>query len=219
MMPTTMPEPKILLLDIGGVLLSNAWGHESRQKAADRFGIRHSEMEVLHNFIFSTYETGKITLDEYLDTVIFNHPRNFTRDAFRQFMFNESVELPHMLAWLRNWKQSNGGFRIFAINNEGRELNQHRIQTFNLHGVFDGFISSCEVGMVKPDPNIWRLAMGIAQARPDQCVYFDDRVMLARAAGKLGINAFHHQTFDQTKSILEHLSQSSLAHYEHTNTI
>jgi putative hydrolase of the HAD superfamily len=206
-MTVTTPEPKILLLDIGGVLLNNAWGHESRQKAADQFNIRYGEMEVLHNFIFSTYETGKITLDEYLDTVIFNHPRDFTRDAFRQFMFNESVELPQMLPWLRNWKQSNCGFRIFAVNNEGRELNQHRIQTFNLHDVFDGFISSCEVGMVKPDPNIWRLAMGIAQVQPHQCVYFDDRVMLARAAGKLGINAFHHQTFDQTKSILEQLSK------------
>lgn len=210
---TTIPELKILFLDIGGVLLNNAWGHESRQKAASRFNIRYDEMDVLHNFIFSTYETGKITLDDYLNTVVFNHPRDFTKDAFRNFMFAESVELPNMLTWLRTWKQANCGFRIFAVNNEGRELNQHRIDKFTLHDVFDAFISSCEVGMVKPDPNIWRLAMGIAQARPSQCVYFDDRIMLARAAGKLGINAFHHQTFEQTKAILDQLTHTSLSDY------
>ena len=60
------PELKILLFDIGGVLLNNAWGHESRRKAADLFRLDYEEMNVLHNFIFSTYETGKITLDEYL---------------------------------------------------------------------------------------------------------------------------------------------------------
>lgn len=211
-------ELKILLFDIGGVLLNNGWGHESREKAADLFNINYSEMDVLHNFIFTTYETGKITLDEYLDTVVFNHPRDFSREEFKSFMFAESVELPGMLAWLREWKQTHCNFRVMAVNNEGRELNQHRIARFGLHSVFDAFISSCEVGMVKPDPNIWRLAMGIAQARPEQCVYFDDRIMLARAAGKLGINAFHHQTFAETKQILDELTTSSLTDYEHQFT-
>lgn len=208
-------ELKILLFDIGGVLLNNGWGHESREKAADRFDINYDEMNVLHNFIFSTYETGKITLDEYLDTVVFNHPRDFSKGEFRDFMFAESVELPGMLAWLTDWKHSHCNFRVIAVNNEGRELNEHRINTFNLHDVFDAFVSSCEVGMVKPDPNIWRLAMGIAQAKPEQCVYFDDRIMLARAARKLGINAYHHQTFDATRQILEDLTYTSLTNYEH----
>lgn len=209
------PELKILLFDIGGVLLNNGWGHESREKAAKRFDINYDEMNVLHSFIFNTYETGKITLDEYLDTVVFSHPRDFSKDEFRAFMFAESVELPGMLAWLMEWKRTRCNFRVIAVNNEGRELNQHRIAKFNLHDVFDAFVSSCEVGMVKPDPNIWRLAMGIAQAKPEQCVFVDDRIMLARAARKLGIKAHHHETFEATKLLLEELTDNPLAHYEH----
>ena len=210
----TKSDVKILFFDIGGVLLSNGWGHQSREKAARHFGIKYDEMSVLHNFIFNTYEMGKITLDEYLDTVVFNHPRDFTHDEFRAFMFAESVELPGMLAWLTEWKRTHRHFRTIAINNEGRELNDYRIETFRLHRVFDAFVSSCEVGMVKPDPNIWRMAMGIAQARPEQCVYFDDRIMLARAAGNLGIRAFHHQTFEATKQILEQLNEVPLADFK-----
>ena len=95
--------PKILFLDIGGVLLSNAWGHESRQKAADLFNLDFPETEHLHNFIFNVYEIGKITLDEYLDIVVFNKERSFGKESFKEFMFAQSVELPAMLSW-KEWK-------------------------------------------------------------------------------------------------------------------
>lgn len=74
---------KVVFFDIGGVLLSNGWGHLSRQKAAEVFGLNYDEMNVLHNFIFNVFEIGSITLDDYLDTVVFNHPREFTKKDFK----------------------------------------------------------------------------------------------------------------------------------------
>jgi putative hydrolase of the HAD superfamily len=197
---------KIIFLDIGGVLLSNGWGHESRQKAAQTFGLDYEEMDALHHFIFNIYEINSISLDEYLDRVVFNHNRDFTKEEFKAFMFAQSVELPDMLQWLKGWKQS-CGFRIISINNEGKELNDFRIKKFGLHQCFDAFVSSCEVGMRKPDPGIFTLAMGIAQASPEKCIYFDDRLMLAEAAQKLGIQSFHHQSFLMTKGILDGLKK------------
>ncbi|QMW00719.1 HAD family hydrolase [Spirosoma foliorum] len=194
---------KILLLDIGGVLLSDGWGHESREKAADVFGIDHTEMSATHNLLFSLYEAGKITLDDYLDTVVFNQPRDFSKVQFKEFMFSQSVELTDMLSWLKEWKRRSGNVRVIAVNNEGRELNQHRIKTFGLHDVFDAFVSSCEVGLTKPDPAIWRLAMSIAQVKPERCLYFDDRLLMAQAAKRLGIQAYQHQTVQETHAILE----------------
>lgn len=199
---------KILFFDVGGILLSNGWGHESRQKAAEKFGLDYAEVDALHNFIFNVYEIGSITLDEYLDTVIFNHPRDFVREDFKDFMYAQSVELPGMLQWLKEWKKD-CGFRIISINNEGKELNDYRVQKFKLHQSFDAFISSCEVNMRKPDPGIFKLALGIAQAAPNQCVYFDDRIMLVNAAQKLGIRAFHHVSFESTKQILENLKKEN----------
>lgn len=196
--------PKILFLDVGGVLLTNGWGHESRQTAAKIFEIDYAEMEALHNLIFNIYEIGKITLDEYLDTVVFHHPRSFTREDFKSFIFSESKELPDLLTWLIDWKKT-CGFRIFSINNEGKELNDYRIKKFGLHQCFDAFISSCDVGMRKPDPSIFKLAMGIAQVNPEQCYYFDDRPMLVEAARRTGINVFQHTNFETTKQILENI--------------
>ncbi len=197
---------KVIFLDIGGVLLSNGWGHRSREKAAQKFGLDYAEMDILHDFIFNVYEIGKITLDDYLETVVFNHPRNFAKEDFKTFMFSQSVELPGMLQWLKEWKQV-CGYRVISINNEGRELNDYRIKKFGLHQCFDAFISSCEVGMRKPDPGIFTLAMGVAQVSPEECVYFDDRLMLVQAAQKLGIQSFHHQNISSTKEILEELKK------------
>lgn len=195
---------QVIFLDIGGVLLSNGWEDESRKKAAAKFGLDYAGMDALHHCFFYVYEMGRITLNEYLDAVVFNHPRDFTREDFKAFMFAQSSELPGMLEWLKKWKK-NCGFRIISINNEGRELNEFRIEKFGLHECFDAFISSCEVGMRKPDPGIFNLALGIAQALPGKCVYFDDRLMLVQAAQKLGIRSFHHQDFSTTRRILEDL--------------
>ncbi len=66
-----------LFLDIGGVLLSDGWGHEFRQLAAEKFHLDEAEMEERHRIMFVTYEEGKITLDEYLDRVVFYKHRDF----------------------------------------------------------------------------------------------------------------------------------------------
>ena len=199
---------KILFSDIGGVLLSNGWGHESRMAAAEKFGIDYEEMDVLHDFIFNVFEMGKVTLDDYLDTVVFNYKRDFSRQEFKDFIFSSSVELPFTLPWFINWKKRHENIKIISINNEARELNQFRINKFHLHDFFDAFVSSCEVGMRKPDPGIFLLALGIAQANPEECLYFDDRIMLVEAARKVGIHAFHHESYERTKQIIESLESS-----------
>ncbi|MEO5681677.1 MAG: HAD-IA family hydrolase [Chitinophagaceae bacterium] len=197
---------KVIFLDIGGVLLTNGWGHESRQAAAAKFGFDYTEMNYLHEFIFNVYEIGKISLDEYLNTTLFYKSRNFTKKEFIDFMMEQSLELPGMLQWLIEWKKQHPGqFRFISVNNEGKELNDYRIQKFRLHECFDAFVSSCEVGMRKPDPGIFRLAMGIAQASPDQCIYFDDRQILVDAAAKTGMACYRHTNLASSRAIIEGL--------------
>jgi putative hydrolase of the HAD superfamily len=198
---------KILFSDIGGVLLTNGWGQESREAASKKFGIEYNEMDLLHDFIFNVWEMGKISLDDYLDTIVFNHPRIFSREEFKAFMLGQSQELPGTLQWLIEWKNKNHFIKTISINNEPKELNEYRIKKYKLHNFFDAFVSSCEVGMRKPDPGIFRLALGIAQAEPRECLYFDDRAMLVEAAKKEGIHAHHHTSFESTKKIIDSLKR------------
>jgi putative hydrolase of the HAD superfamily len=193
---------KAVFMDIGGVLLTNGWGHESRIEAAKVFGFDYEEVNILHNFIYDVFEIDSISLDEYLNTILFHKPQDFTKEQFKEFMFAQSIELPQMLEWAKTWKRQTY-LPVFALSNENRDLNDYRIQKFKLHELFDGFFSSCYVKIRKPDPRIFNRAMEIAQVKPDECLYFDDRPMLVNAAKKLGMNAILHENFETTKNILE----------------
>lgn len=197
---------KAVFMDIGGVLLTNGWDYEAREKASKIFNFDFIQMNTLHNFIYNVFEIGSVSLDEYLDTILFHIPRDFTKFELKDFMFAQSTELPEMLHWAKSWKKQTD-LPVFALSNENLELNDYRIQTFKLDELFDGFFSSCYLGMRKPDPGIFKMAMQIAQVKPDECVYFDDRPMLIDAAKKLGMNAILHENFETTKNILEHFKR------------
>lgn len=195
--------PKVLFLDIGGVLLTNGWGHESRQEAAAHFGFDYTEMNALHEMAFDIYEHGSVSLDYYLDTILFYERRPFSREAFVNFIFQQSKELPQTLQWLLQWKKSQPGLRIFSINNEPKELHEYRVNTFGLRRLFDGFVCSGDVGLRKPDPAIYNLALRVASVSAEECLYIDDREALVRAGRWAGLPAWQHKTFEETKAFLE----------------
>lgn len=198
---------KIVFLDIGGVLLSDGWNHTARLEAIEKYGLEPTQFQKDHSVAFPLFENGKLSLDQYLDSVVFNVEREFSKEDFREFMFSKSTQLPEFLPWLIQWKQENN-VKIFSINNEGKEFNDYRIKKFGLHKCFDAFISSCEVGFSKPDPSIFKLALGIAQEEPQHCLYFDDRAIHVAIAKQMGINGFVHRDFKESKIILESIIKS-----------
>jgi putative hydrolase of the HAD superfamily len=190
-----------LFVDIGGVLLTNGWSHESRTLTAKTFGLDLDEMEDRHHLTFDTYEEGKLTLNEYLSRVVFYQKRKFTRAQFRKFMFAQSKPFPEMIELIRRLKLKYG-LKIAVVSNEGRELNAHRIQTFKLNSFVDFFISSCFVHFRKPDEDIFRMALDIAQVPVGQVIYLDDRAMFVQIAKSLGIHGVHHTDCKSTRAKL-----------------
>jgi len=180
-----------LFLDIGGVLLTNGWDHHARMRAATNFKLDLAEMEDRHHLTFDTYEEGKLTLEDYLGRVIFYQKRPFSRTQFRRFMFEQSRPYPKMIELVRRLKVRYG-LKIAVVSNEARELNVYRIQKFKLDQFVDSFISSCFVHVRKPDADIFRLALDIAQAPARQVVYIENTLMFVRIAEGLGIRSILH---------------------------
>jgi putative hydrolase of the HAD superfamily len=190
-----------LFLDIGGVLLTNGWDHQARKRAAMNFGLEWAEMEDRHQLNFATYEEGKLTLEEYLSRTVFYEERPFTRDQFREFMFAESQPYPEMIEMVARLKVRYG-LKIAVVSNEARELNAYRIGTFELGRFVDFFISSCYVHLRKPDSDIFRLALDIAQTPPEQVVYIENTPLFVQVAEKLGIPSILHTDYLSTTAKL-----------------
>jgi putative hydrolase of the HAD superfamily len=193
-----------LFLDLGGVLLTNGWDRNARELAARTFNLDRKEMDERHHLTFDTYESGKLTLDQYMNRVVFYEKRDFTREQFRDFMFAQSSSFQEMINLVCAVKERYK-LKIAVVNNEGRELNSYRILKFKLHDFVDFFISSCIVHVRKPDEDIYRIALDIAHVEPAQVAYLDDRLMFVQVAEGLGIHGIHHTGYDSTRERLASL--------------
>lgn len=190
-----------LFVDIGGVLLTNGWDRSMRKRAAESFGLDSVEMDERHHLTFDTFEEGKLSLEEYLNRVVFYQKRPFSREEFKTFMFAQSQPYPEMMELIRSLK-ARYGLRVAVVSNEGRELAIYRIQKFRLVEFVDFFVSSCFVHFRKPDADIYRIALDIAQVSPAQLVYIDDRGMFIEVAQSLGIRGIHHVSYESTRNAL-----------------
>ncbi len=196
-----MAEITTLFWDIGGVILTNGWDRQSRREAADAFKLDWEDFQDRHELSFPAFDSGQISLDEYLDRTLFYRSRSFTREEFTAFMFSQSKEYPEAREVLAAAARS-GKYFIGAINNEPLELNQYRIEAFQLRRDFEVFFSSCYVRSRKPEELIFRVALEVTQRPPEQCVFIDDRPLNLDSPRRLGMNVIHYQDSQQLRTEL-----------------
>jgi putative hydrolase of the HAD superfamily len=195
---------RAIFWDVGGVLLTNAWDRTQRMAALEHFHLDDEEFHDRHEMVVSSFERGKISLDEYLDRTVFYRTRSFTREEFREFMYGLSQPLPGSLEFARSLAES-GRYLMGTINNESRELNLYRIEKFGLRGMFRVFVSSCFVGLRKPEKDIYRVALEVTQCKAEQCCFIDDRALNLECAQKLGMATIEMQTVDDLRQELHKL--------------
>jgi putative hydrolase of the HAD superfamily len=194
--------------DVGGVLLSNAWDHDQRRQTLKQFGLDDAEFESRHEMLVSSFERGKISLQEYLERTVFYRPRSFTPDAFKQYMFSLSQPIPEALQLAKELSRS-CKYLMSTINNESKELNLFRIQTFGLREIFSLFVSSCFVGLRKPEDGIYRLALEITQRPPEESCFIDDRPLNLDTASRLGMHVIQMKNPEQLRQELQNLGVAS----------
>jgi putative hydrolase of the HAD superfamily len=201
-----IPVPAItsLFWDVGGVILTNGWDHQSRMEAAQAFGLDWEEFRERHDLSFPAFDSGQITLNQYLDRTLFYRPRPFTREEFTAFMFAQSREYPETRAVLSSVART-GKYFVASINNEPRELNNYRIEAFGLRKDFQAFFSSCYLNARKPEETIYRIALEVTQRPPETAVFIDDRTLNLENPRRLGMHVVHHQTAEQLRNDLRAL--------------
>ena len=199
-----MAEITAIFFDIGGVLLTNGWDRDSRVAAAEKFRLNWNDFEDRHELLLHAFETGKLGLEEYLDRVIFYCPRDFTREQFKAFMYAQAKPMPESLELLGKLAKPRR-YLISALNNESRDLNAYRIEKFHLREYFDVFLSSCYLGVRKPDKGIYEQALNITQRKSEECVFVDDRALNLECATELGMHTIQFKSAEQLEKEFDDL--------------
>lgn len=197
-----MPEERTLFFDVGGVLLSNGWDTAARKAAAEQFGLAYPEFQTRHEMLKTAFETGRLSLDDYVKKAVFHRERPFSAEDFKRSMYESSQLLGDTLEWVRALART-GRYRLFTLNNESRELHENRVERFGLRPVFRAFLTSCYLGQVKPDEDIYLNALGIAGCPQEQAIFIDDRPLNIEPAHALGLEAILFQGLDDLRARLK----------------
>ena len=195
---------KTLFCDLGGCFLTNGWDHVARRRACETFGIEFAAVEPLHQREVDGFEKGETPLDEYLSRTYLAVPARapVALSAFVAFMKSCSGKLGSSLDVLEDFRRKFRG-RCFAFNNESRELNEYRIETFGLGGRFDAFLSSCYLGLRKPGAAIYLRALEIAAVLPGDVLFIDDRPENIAAGAATGMQTYPFESSEGLARRLE----------------
>jgi putative hydrolase of the HAD superfamily len=197
-----------VFFDIGGVLGTNGWDREQRAAAVRHFGLDAADLEDRHDESVAILEQGRMTLDEYLHCAVFYRPRSFTTEEFKAYMLAQSSPFPETIELARGLARS-GRYRLMTINNESAELNRYRLEHFGLRDLFITFFSSCWVGILKPAQRIYEVALAMAQAKPEESVFIDDRDRNLEPARGLGMRTIRFTDAAQLRRELAELGVQS----------
>ncbi len=193
--------------DVGGVILTNGWDHVERKRVLSRLGVNLEQYEELHERANYYWERGLITAQEFfMQTVLRPNPKlNLTFDVlWPQVCAQSKVLHPECLDMLSELKQMRR-FRVATLNNESRELNEHRLNAFKLRSLFDYFICSGYVHEMKPEAGIFRSAIDISGFPAQSALFIDDNEANCEAAAALGMETIHFQSPAQLRaSLLEY---------------
>ena len=196
----------IILFDVGGVLLTNGWDHRERAEVLERFHLDPAAFELRHLEPDRAWERGAISVDAYLDATVFTEPRGFSHDEFFAAMCAQSHTLPHGALGILKELDASDKCLLGALNNEARETNEFRFREFGLNDHFRVRLSSCYLGLRKPDQAIFRRALDILGRPAERVLFIDDREEnAAAAAAQTGMKAIRFEGAEALRAELVRL--------------
>ena len=190
---------------MGGVLLTNGWDTGERALVLDRFGLDRAEFEARHIAPYRAWEIGSFSLQTYLDATVFYQPRNFTREEFFTAICAGSKLLPDGAMGILAEIAASDKCLVGALNNEARETNEFRFEHFGLRKFFKVSLSSCYLGLRKPDAAIYRRALDILGGPAERILFIDDREANVAGAEAVGIKAIQFEGAAALRRKLEDL--------------
>jgi putative hydrolase of the HAD superfamily len=183
----------VILFDVGGVLLTNGWDHCERAAVLDLFGLDRNEFESRHAAPYDAWERDAISANQYLDQTVFYEPRPFSREDFLNAVFEQSQPLKDgALGILRELAASHKCV-LGVLNNEAREPNEYRFKRYRLRNSIQLALSSCYLGLRKPEAAIYRRALDILGKPPERVLFIDDRAENAAGAAAAGIKTIRFE--------------------------
>ncbi len=175
-----------IFFDLGNVLFrldfEAVWNELKRETGSDVELIKEALYE---KDVFNAFETGKISPEKYHRCICEKLKKNIEYKTFVDIWNSIIVPDVDMLKLARYLKRN---YKILILSNTN-VLNASVMEEV-IREIADEVVYSYMVGYMKPDENIYKIALAKAKSHPNSVLFVDDMDENIDAAKKIGINTY-----------------------------
>jgi putative hydrolase of the HAD superfamily len=180
---------RAVFFDLGGVILRTEY-QAPRQQLAERLGMEYDDLDriVFDSTTGIQAANGSITSQQHWEAVMKRLKRPLDEmESIRQEFFAGDIIDRDILNFLRSLR---GTHKTGLISNNWSDLRDYLVRE-KMIDAFDHIIISAEVGVAKPEPEIFRIALKQAGVRPEEAVFVDDFYVNVEGCEKVGMKGIH----------------------------
>ncbi len=175
---------KLILFDLGGVVFTNG----TKKFIADisqRYGIGSEEvLNILDGVIGTKYREGKIGREEFWKLVLEALPLKESVDDLEKEWIGNYELIPGTKVIIEKLRDK---YKVMYLSYNVKERVDKLDQKFDFVSWFEGGIFSHEVGMRKPNPKIYEIALQMGNVKADESVFVDDKLKMLEPAKAMGM--------------------------------
>ena len=196
---------QLVIFDLGGVAVefeADRLVHQVSQLLGRSFD--EVQQAVYHPELLLPFELGRISPQTYYEGLKGKLRLPWTYPQFVRAwndIFTENVDVTRIM------RQLSRRHRLIALTNTNALHLQYLRTTVPSLSVFEDWVASCDVGLRKPDPQMYRLALDRARVEARHAVYVDDRPEMAEAGRRVGLQAIR---FEHSRQLEQDLRAAGL---------
>jgi epoxide hydrolase-like predicted phosphatase len=194
---------RAVFFDLGGVIVRTEY-QAPRERLAERLNTTYED---LYKTVFESdtghkASLGSIPLDEHWEAVArrFGRPASETETIRTEFFAGDVIDRT-LLDFIRSLRPQH---KTGVISNAWPDMREYLVEN-KFDDAFDALVLSSEVGVTKPDPKIYHMALDKFKVKPEEAVFVDDIPANVEAAGTLGLHGVLFHTTEQTLKKLKEL--------------
>ncbi len=188
--PRTSDRTRVALFDLGGIFV-HVHMEKGFQSLRSEFPALSEEAlrgGCLAPDLLGAYEKGRISSSGFLAEINRRLGFNLPPDRLQSCWQDVFTPNPPMIRFLHGLPPR---FRRIVLSNTNPLHVQYISEHFDILDRFEGHVYSYETGAAKPELEIFRKALSVANAAPEECVFVDDLEANVKAAEAVGIPSCH----------------------------
>ena len=191
---------KAIIFDCFGVLLV-APGFDALLRDFPQHKIEINDLIIQSDY-------GIISLQQFNDSIV--RLTGLKIQEVESQYWDVSVRNEAIISWVRELKLMSG-YKIGLLSNVGSGWLNNLLPEASGGKLFDAVVLSHDVGMIKPDPQIFEFIAERLGAKPHECIIIDDRPSNIDGAERADMRGIVFESIHQTQAELEHLLELSNA--------